>query len=121
MELDAATQQQIIDRFVQDEDFRNRVLDDPNKAFKENFGIDLPYQMRVVEDDTSFRLEPVIAEGAEGAELSDDQLDVAAGGFGFHIHFSLPHLPKPSDFIPKPSLNSFIPAPPGFGSFFKIK
>jgi hypothetical protein len=76
--VDAQQQQTIIERFINDAAFRKRALEDPNKAVKEEFGIDLPLPMRVASDGSTYWLEP--APVSENAELSDEQLELAAGG-----------------------------------------
>jgi hypothetical protein len=72
-----AQYQPIIDRFHADEAFRQAVLADANGAVKQEFGIDLPGQVRVVSEASGYRIEPVV--GASG-DLSDEQLDLVSGG-----------------------------------------
>src|SRR5688572_14614040 len=72
MPLDAQQQQQILDRFNSDEGFRKRVLDDANKAVKEEFGLDLPFPIRVVLEARGYRIEPV---SGSTDDLTDDQLE----------------------------------------------
>jgi hypothetical protein len=71
--------QHVIERFHADEAFRQAVLADANGAVKQEFGIDLPGQVRVVSDGEGYRVEPVMGAGGD---LSDDQLDLVAGGAG---------------------------------------
>lgn len=79
MKLDAQQQQAILDRFNKDEGFRKRVLEDANKTVKEEFGVDLPFPMRVAMDATGYRIEPLTGTTDD---LSDEQLELAAGGAG---------------------------------------
>jgi hypothetical protein len=69
--------QNIIERFHADEAFRQAVLEDANGAVKQEFGIDLPGQVKVVSEGAGYRIEPVV--DADG-DLSDEQLDLVAGG-----------------------------------------
>ena len=72
-----AQYQTIIDRFHADEAFRQAVLADANGAVKQEFGIDLPGQVRVVSEASGYRVEPVVGAGGD---LSDEQLDLVSGG-----------------------------------------
>ena len=55
----AQQQKIIIDRFYSDEAFKKSVLDNANQAIKTEFGIDLPFPMRVVADGAGYRIEPI--------------------------------------------------------------
>ena len=72
-----AQYQPIIERFHADETFRQAILADANGAVKQEFGIDLPGQMRVVPEGANYRVESV---AAENGDLSDEQLDLVSGG-----------------------------------------
>ena len=74
-----AQYQTIIERFHSDETFRQAVLKDLNGAVKQEFGIDLPGRMRVVSETAGYRVEPI---AGAGGELSDEMLDLVAGGNG---------------------------------------
>ncbi len=79
MQIDSQQQQVIFARFNGDEGFRKRALDDPNKAVKEEFGVDLPFPMRVVSEPDGYRIEPV---AGTNDDLTDDQLEMVSGGKG---------------------------------------
>lgn len=67
---------------VTDEEFREELLKNPNKAIAKIAGEELPahFNVKVVENDpqyaATFVLPPMVSE-----ELSDDELDQVAGGF----------------------------------------
>lgn len=78
----------IVQRSLEDEEFRRRLLDDPKAAVEQELGTRLPegVQVRAVEEtaDSIYLVLPSaepIGEGAigEGAELSDQELEVVAG------------------------------------------
>jgi hypothetical protein len=77
MIISAEQQQAIVSRFKADEAFRRSVLQDANQAVKQEFGIVLPFPVRVVPDGERYRIEPV---AGSIDDLSDDQLELAAGG-----------------------------------------
>ena len=74
-----AQYQAIVDRFHADETFRQAVLANANGAVKQEFGIDLPGQIRVVTDGSGYRIEPI---SGENDDLSDGQLALVSGGKG---------------------------------------
>ncbi len=74
-----AQYQPIVERFHADETFRQAVLADANGAVKQEFGIDLSGQMRVVAEADGYRVEPV---ASANGDLNDEQLDLVAGGNG---------------------------------------
>jgi hypothetical protein len=77
--MDTQQQQAIIARFDNDEALRKSVLEDAGLAVKKEFGIDLPFPMRVLAEGAGYRIEPVSGT-ADG--LSDGQLALASGGKG---------------------------------------
>ncbi len=77
--MDAQQRQDIVERFNTDEDFRRRVLEDANGAVKQEFGVDLPFPARVVAEGEGYRIEPA---GGASSDLSDEQLELVAGGWG---------------------------------------
>jgi hypothetical protein len=79
MKIDAQQQQAVIDRFNRDEDFRKGVLQDANQALKQEFGIVLPFPIRVIADGSSYLIEPI---AGTADDLSDEELELAAGGKG---------------------------------------
>lgn len=72
-----AQYQTVIEHFHADAAFRQAVLADANGAVKQAFGIDLPGQVQVVADASGYRIEPV---ASADMDLSDEQLDLVAGG-----------------------------------------
>jgi len=77
--ITAQQRQAIFDLFNTDEAFRARVLENANTAVKEQFGFELPFEMRVVMEESRYRIEP--ASGSAD-DLTDEQLEMVAGGKG---------------------------------------
>jgi hypothetical protein len=81
----AEVERRMIERSIEDEAFRQRLLEDPKGAVEEELGTRLPEEVRVVTveetQDTIYLVLPgtPIAD-AEGVELSDQQLESVAGG-----------------------------------------
>jgi hypothetical protein len=79
----ADMEQRLIERSLQDEDFRQRLLGDPRAAVEETLGTRLPegIQVRALEEsaDTIYLVLPSASPVAEGGELSDLELDAVAG------------------------------------------
>jgi hypothetical protein len=82
----AEVERRLIERSLQDDAFRQRLLEDPRAAVEEELGIQLPaeVQIRVVEEtaDTIYLALPNASPAGEGGELSDRELDAVAGGDG---------------------------------------
>ena len=82
----AEVERRLVERSLRDEDFRQRLLDDPKAAVEEELGIQLPAQLqiRVVEEttDTIYLALPNASPAGEGGELSDRELEAVAGGDG---------------------------------------
>jgi hypothetical protein len=77
----------IVQRSLQDEDFRQRLLDDPKGTLEQELWSGLPegFEVRVVEEsaDTIYLVLPsASALGDQGGELSDGELEAVAGGLG---------------------------------------
>jgi hypothetical protein len=80
----AEMERRMINRSMEDEEFRQRLLDDPKAAVEQELGSRLPesIEVRVVEEtaDTVFLVIPSASPIGGGAELSDQQLEAVAGG-----------------------------------------
>ena len=81
----AEIERRLINTFLQDEDFRQRLLDDPKGTLEQELGRGLPegVQVRVVEEsaDTIYLVLPsASAVGEGGGSLSDQDLDAVSGG-----------------------------------------
>jgi len=74
----------IIQRSLEDEDFRRRLLEDPRAAVEEELGTRLPegVQVQAVEEtaDTIYLVLPSASPVEGGEELSDQDLEAVAGG-----------------------------------------
>ena len=75
----------IVQRSIEDEDFRQRLLDDPKGTLEQELGSGLPegVEVRVVEEstDTIYLVLPsASALGDQGSSLSDQELDAVSGG-----------------------------------------
>ncbi|MGF1473559.1 MAG: NHLP leader peptide family RiPP precursor [Rubrobacteraceae bacterium] len=80
--------QGLIQRSVEDEELRQRLLDDPKATVEQELGTPLPeeVEVRTVEEtpDTVYLVLPPKAEAPyEGSELSDQELESVAGGWDF--------------------------------------
>ena len=78
METKDSMQEKLIARTEEDSEFRARLLTDPNAALKEAFDIEVPrdFNVEVHEDDA--RTAHLVLPSS--AELTDTQLEKAAGG-----------------------------------------
>ena len=80
-------ERRIVQRSIEDEDFRQRLIEDPKGALEQELGARLPEEVRVVTveetQDTIYLVLPSTSmAGAEGGELSDQELESVAGGLG---------------------------------------
>ena len=80
----AELERRLIERSLQDESFRQRLLADPHAALEEELGARLPdnIEIRAVEEtaDTIYLVLPSASPAGEGGELSDLELEAVAGG-----------------------------------------
>ena len=81
----AEMERRIIQRSLEDESFRRRLIEDPKAAVEQELGTRLPEDVRVVtveeSADTIYLVLPSTQmAGAEGGELSDQELESVAGG-----------------------------------------
>jgi Nitrile hydratase, alpha chain len=83
----AEVERRLIERSLEDEEFRQRLLADPRAAIEQELGSRLPesIEVRVVEEsaDTIYLVLPSRSADAQGSELSDRELDAVAGGATF--------------------------------------
>ena len=82
----AEMERRIVQRSLEDDAFRQQLLEDPKAALEEELGTRLPEEVRVeaVEEtpDTIYLVLPSTPmAGAEGGELSDQELGAVAGGW----------------------------------------
>jgi Nitrile hydratase, alpha chain len=80
----AEMERKLIERSLQDEEFRQRLLADPKGTIEHDLGPRLPesIEVRVVEEnaDTIYLVLPSASPTAQGGELSDQELDAVSGG-----------------------------------------
>jgi hypothetical protein len=80
----AEMERRLIERSIQDESFRRRLLEDPRATMERELGVQLPpgVQIQAVEEtaDTVYLVLPSASTVREGSELSDQELGAVAGG-----------------------------------------
>ena len=81
----AQMEQRLVQRSLEDDAFRQQLLEDPKTAVEEELGTRLPQEVRVVAveetADTIYLVLPFSSPvGGEGGELSDAALESVAGG-----------------------------------------
>ena len=80
----AEMERRLIQRSLEDETFRQRLLDDPKGTIEQELGSRLAesVEVRVVEEsaDTLYLVLPSASVVGEGGELSDEALESVAGG-----------------------------------------
>ena len=80
----AEVERTLVQRSMEDEDFRQRLLDDPKGAVEQELGSRLPegVEVRAVEESaqTIYLVLPSASPLGQGGELSDQELDEVAGG-----------------------------------------
>jgi len=80
-------ERRLIEKSVEDESFRQRLIEDPKGAVEQELGMQLPEEVRVVTvEETADTIYLVLPSStpiaaAEGAELSDRELESVAGGW----------------------------------------
>lgn len=98
-------ERKIIQRSLQDDAFRQRLLEDPKAAVEQELGTRLPEEVRVVTveetPDTIYLVLPprvlpsTSMAGGEGVELSDPDLEsVAGGGLPYQVTGYDPRYPQ---------------------------
>ena len=81
----AEMERRLIEKSVEDDAFRQRLIEDPKGAVEQELGTRLPEEVRVVTveetADTIYLVLPSTSmAGGGGEELSDQQLESVAGG-----------------------------------------
>jgi len=80
----ADIERSVIERSLQDDAFRRRLLEDPRATMEQELGVQLPADMRVqaVEEtaDTIYLVLPSVSSSGVGDEMSDLELETVAGG-----------------------------------------
>ena len=79
----AEVERTLVQRSMEDEDFRQRLLDDPKGAVEQELGSRLPegVEVRAVEESAQiiYLVLPSASPLGQGGELSDQELDEVAG------------------------------------------
>jgi hypothetical protein len=80
----AEVERTLVQRSMEDEDFRQKLLDDPKGAVEQELGSRLPegVEVRAVEESAQiiYLVLPSASPLGQGGELSDQELDEVAGG-----------------------------------------
>ena len=80
----AEVERTLVRRSLQDEDFRQRLLDDPKGTVEQELGTRLPegVEVRAVQEsaDTIYLVLPSTSPIGGGGEISDEDLEAVAGG-----------------------------------------
>jgi hypothetical protein len=81
----AEMERRLVQRSIEEESFRQRLLEDPKGAVEQELGTRLPEEVRVVAveetADTIYLVLPSTSPLGEGGELSDRELEAVAGGW----------------------------------------
>jgi len=77
-------ERRLVGRSLEDDAFRQRLLEDPKAVAEQELGVRLPEEVRVVAveetADTIYLVLPVAPPVGEDGELSDRELEAVAGG-----------------------------------------
>ena len=80
----AEMERRLIERSLKDDDFRRRLLEDPEATIERELGFRLPEEVRMVAveetPDTIYLVLPSVSPLGQGEELSDRELEEVAGG-----------------------------------------
>jgi len=91
----AEVERRLVERSLEDDAFRQGLLEDPRAAVQEELGIQLSaeVQVRVVEEtaDTIYPVLPSASAAGEAGELSDEELEAAAM---WRLRACLPKAPR---------------------------
>ena len=79
----AEVERTLVQRSLEDESFRQKLLDDPRGTLEQELGTQLPedVEVRVVEEgsDTIYLVLPSVSAGGQGGSLSERDLEAVAG------------------------------------------
>jgi hypothetical protein len=109
----------LVQRTLEDEDFRRRLLEDPKGTVDREMGIRMPegIEVRAVQEstDTFYLVLPSVSPVGEGGELSELELEAVAGGGANKPSWDLPcqegTTPMPTEDPSDPHCG-FLPPPP---------
>lgn len=73
-------QHQLITRASQDAEFRARLVDDPNNAIKQEFGIDVPDHARIQVHESDMSVLHIALPISPNVELDEERLEAIAAG-----------------------------------------
>ena len=92
--LDSEVTHRLIERSLENEEFRQGLLENPRSVVVQELGTQLPedVEVRVVEEtaDTIYLVLPSASPIGESGELSDQELEVVAGGSSPSSRSSMP-------------------------------
>jgi hypothetical protein len=90
----AEFERRLIQRSMEDDSFRQKLLDDPKGTLEQELGTRLPegVVVRVVEESAQsiYLVLPFASAVGEGEELSDRELEAVAGGDSFYCTQTCP-------------------------------
>ena len=79
------TQQDLMEKLIakaeEDSDFRQQLLDNPSSALKDAFDVEIPSDFNIVVHEDDARTSHLVLPASD--DLSDAQLEQAAGGISF--------------------------------------
>ncbi|MCY3547407.1 MAG: NHLP leader peptide family RiPP precursor [Gemmatimonadetes bacterium] len=73
-------QHQLISRATEDAEFRARLVDDPNNAIKQEFGIDVPDHARIQVHESDMSVLHIALPISPNVELDEERLEAIAAG-----------------------------------------
>ena len=92
----AQMERRLIEKSLEDESFRRRLVGDPKGTLEEELGTRLPEEVRVrvVEEsaDTIYLVLPSASPIGGGVELSDSELEGVAGGWAGSVGDTCPNV-----------------------------